>query len=365
MIHSSTAKAHPGGVKVLQKYHNKDATQAFERVGHSAEAVGMLQKFAVASSNNGGGATNGVRTTSIGTSKASSRWRAKLFTKEDPLMIHKSLGIFCLLHFGYRYFQMYFGDRSAGLGTRQGLGPSWISFACLLPHALLSVSSLIFHVPRDRVVGKPMIWSEFRAHNIVFGLRSVFCAAFCALMIRGFFSPRVTAALCSAVCLAALVLADVITDKLRPNHLESTTATMPYWEGCSIQTQKRFKGFYAWCQFLATFACIGAKNPADPLAVLLPIQLASLLMTLVRKGLLSTKGYHYIYTASLIMPYFLSVRAAVASNGPGLSMVIMYAVTGVLYKLRRYGVNKYVLWGTVFVGRVLYGDPSRPNEAVV
>jgi hypothetical protein len=36
-----------------------------------------------------------------------------------------------------------------------------------LPHAVLSLSSLIFEsVPRERVIGKPMIWQEFRLHNI-------------------------------------------------------------------------------------------------------------------------------------------------------------------------------------------------------
>ena len=37
------AKAHPGGVKILHKFHNKDASAAFHAAGHSDSAYAMLQ----------------------------------------------------------------------------------------------------------------------------------------------------------------------------------------------------------------------------------------------------------------------------------------------------------------------------------
>jgi len=127
------------------------------------------------------------------------------------------------------------------------------------------------------------------------------------------------------------------------------------WEGCSIETQKRFKSFYAYSQFMATLACLAVSNPAWPLAVLLAIQLASLLMTLVRKGILSTRGYHYFYTASLVAPYFVAIRSAL--YGQNLWEVLgLFAMGGMLYQLRRRGINKYALWLPVLVARVLYGD---------
>lgn len=99
----------------------------------------------------------------------------KLFTKEDPLQLHKGLGIFVLLHYVYRYC-LALGvlcpiDPSAGFGAgrlrRRGL-------VMLAMHGALSCSSLIFStVPRIRVVGQPMIWQEFRAHNIIFAMRSL------------------------------------------------------------------------------------------------------------------------------------------------------------------------------------------------
>jgi hypothetical protein len=286
------------------------------------------------------------------------RWRVKLFTKEDPVGVHKYLGVFVLLHFIFRFYQMLFTDPSAGLGTRLGRGPSWIPLACLLPHGLLSLSSLIFHtVPQHRVVGKPMIWQEYRVHNIAFGLRSVVTAALCAWTIRSGNTPLVrrwAVRLSGLTCLLAMMAADIGTNKLRSNHQESTTATMPYWEGCSVTTQKRFKTFYAYSQFLATLGCLMVTNPAFPLAILLAIQMASLLMTLVRKGFLSTRGYHLGYTATLIAPYIVALRSMLFSRS--LDVAYIFPLGGLLFQLRRRGVNKYVLWLPVILTRVILGD---------
>lgn len=284
-----------------------------------------------------------------------SRLRRKLFTKEDPVGVHKCLGIFCLLNFTGRYFQMLFGDPAAGLGTR---GHPWTSIACLFPHAMLSLSSLIFQtVPRERVVGKPMIWQEFRVHNILFGVRSVLSAFVAAMAIKAGNTPKIRqlAILCSGVfVLGSNIGADFATSKLRAATSESTTATMPYWEGCSTQTQLRFKGFYAYCQFMATLACLAVGNPAWSLATLLAIQLASLLMTLVRKGLLSAKGYHIGYTLCLVAPWLVGIRSSLFTKT--LEFPLMTGFGYVLYKLRRKGISKYRLWIPVILARLMIGE---------
>lgn len=96
------------------------------------------------------------------------------------------------------------------------------------------------------------------------------------------------------------------------------------------------------------------SNPAWPLAVLIAIQLASLMMTLVRKGILSARGYHYGYTASLIAPWFVGLRAMFITKG--LDFPLMVALGYAMYQLRRRGVNKYVLWVPVIAARFLIGD---------
>ncbi len=107
----------------------------------------------------------------------------------------------------------------------------------------------------------------------------------------------------------------VATIKLREDASETTTETMPYWAGASPSTIRRFKGFYAYCQWMATLGCLANGNPLWPLCIALPIQLASLLMTLVRKGLLTARGYHLLYTASLCVPFVVGECSGVAVRG--------------------------------------------------
>jgi cytochrome b involved in lipid metabolism len=358
------ANAHPGGAGILKKFNGRDASKAFEAAHHSAEAYAMLKDFQVVQPDHGTDtpkfekqlkATNAQQSSPAEITNHKWRARRKLFTKEDPIGVHKYLGLFCLLNFIGRYRQMYFGDPAAGLGS---LGHPFFSMACLFPHALLSLSSLIFHtVPKERVVGKPMIWQEYRVHNIIFGVRSVLTALATSLVISTNHHPlarRTGVVFCGACVLAANWAADKATERLRVVSAESTTATMPYWEGCSMETQKRFKGFYAYCQFLATLACLACGNPSWPLAVLLAIQLASLLMTLVRKGLLSAKGYHYGYTATLVAPFIVGFRSFAYTRT--YEFPAMLVLGYVMYQLRRRGVNKFALWVPVIIGRILVGD---------
>lgn len=186
------ARAHPGGVRVLQKFHQRDATRAFMAVGHSDEARALLETFVVVDTTvrtaQGPGTLIAQRNHSDdSTTKADTRWKQaqlkqllrrwkmKLFTHEDRYGIHKVLGVFCLGNYIYRFALMLFGDPTAGMGSHS---TSLWPVLSLVPHALLSLSSLLFAtVPRERVVARPMIWQEFRAHNIIFGLRSLICSA--------------------------------------------------------------------------------------------------------------------------------------------------------------------------------------------
>ena len=361
------ANSHPGGASILRKFHGRDATRVFDTVGHSPEAHAMLHKFRIIIDHDNDNKEDNDKITKPTTHTAVlesnvkdvPRWRTKLFTKEDP-GIHKYMGVFVLLHFTFRYYQMYFGDPTAGfgsIGNSIGRRPGIIAPLCLIPHAILSLSSLIFHtVPKERVVGKPMIWQEYRMHNIIFAMRSLVTTGLTWLSIAKGHSPafrNLALVGCSASVLVANWAADEGTKRLRVDTRESTTATMPYWDGCSISTQKRFKSFYAYCQFMATLACLSVGNPAWCLAVLFPIQLASLLMTLVRKGIISTKGYHIGYTISLIMPFFVGIRSMSYSL---IDFPTMLIIGGILYQLRCRGIGKYTLWIPLVAGRILFGD---------
>lgn len=367
------AKAHPGGFEALARFRGKDATRAFESAHHSAHACALLERFAINRTPETAAPTVRPENQSlVQVDKAKetlvSHAKRKLFTKEDPVGVHKYLGFFCLLHFAFRYGQMLFFDPSAGLGSGPGLvlkegggaasAVGWIAPLCLIPHAVLSLSSLMFHtVPRNRVVGKPMIWQEYRIHNIAFGLRSVVTSLLCHLSIRMHHVPSWRRFAVVSSCIAVLVtqlVADWGTRNFRAGEHESTTATTPYWEGCSIKTQKRFKSFYAYCQFMATLVCLAVLNPAWPFAILLPIQCASLLLTLVRKGLLTSRGFHYGYTFTLLLPYVVALRSILYTSRP--DFLAMLALAVALFELRRHGTNKYLLWLPVIAARVAVGD---------
>ena len=202
-----------------------------------------------------------------------------------------------------------------------------------------------------------MSQKEFRLHSIIFGLRSVFCTvlSFLSICKKNEEPWRSFAVIMSCITVVgANVAADIATGVLCPSTAESTTATMPYWPGCTRQIQRHFKCFYCYCQFMATLACLMCSNPSWPFLVLLPIQLAALLMTLVRKGLISTKAYHLIYTASLCLPFVVGIRHLIFMRTP--DFIVVAIIGWFAYQLRRSGVSKYAIWIPLVAARIAIGD---------
>lgn len=357
------ANAHPGGVEILRRFHGKNATKAFFAAGHSNEAIQMLNSFRISASTE-----IGILSDQSIPNKWStlSRWKSKLVSREDPQWIHKTLGIYALLHFAFRVAQLMFGkDPAAGFGTNLGKGASILTMACLVPHLLLSCSSLIFDtVPKERVVGKPMIWKENRWHSILFGTRSIVCSALAWLSVKFQHAEPWRTISITGTCLCVLLTmigADIATQKLSPSQKESSVATLPFWEGCSVQTQQQIKQFYAYTQFTATATCLLVANPAWPFSLLFPIQFASFLLTLCRKGLISAKTWHAGYAASLVLPFFLAIRVMLHLRS--VTFISGLLITSMaLFQLRRLGVNKYLLWTPMMMARLLVGDRFLPFE---
>jgi hypothetical protein len=87
------------------------------------------------------------------------QWKEKLITQEDPMQLHKTLGILCLIHFAWR-FSMVGADSDMGFKTYPHLT---IPAICL--HLLLSLSSLEFKIPEKRIKEGSRIWPEYRYCN--------------------------------------------------------------------------------------------------------------------------------------------------------------------------------------------------------
>jgi cytochrome b involved in lipid metabolism len=357
------AKAHPGGSAVLKKFHNKDATKAFELAEHSDKARQLLKMYEIKDPDGNNQQEDTTSTSSYSpthtmntTIRQRRPWR-KLFTKEDPVGYHKYLGIFCLLHFAWRHGQL-FSTSSVTAGFGGGPGASSRSLWFLLPHALLNASAFIFHsVPRERIVGSPMIWEEYRVHNLIFVLRSIVCTALCHFSIVHGHAPgwRKFALYGSlASILGSNYAADVTTKHLQPSQNDSSVASLPFWDGCTLQTQRRIKKFYAFCQFMATIACLMVSNPAWPFVVMMPIQFSSILLTLVRKSILGAKGWHVAYLLSLLFPFLVASQHFLTTRAWDVPIAVLAG--SALFCLRCRGTSKYWLWGSAGMIRVLFGD---------
>lgn len=255
----------------------------------------------------------------------------KLITKEDSTNVHKILGISCLINFIYQYYYLF-------VDGNMYLSNNSYTPLLLLLHSLLSLSSFIFHVPRNRHKGAPMIYKEFRLHSIVFALRSVICCfGFyynLGLMFNIFFINL------------TMIMADIATE-----HYQAATKTMrgmPYGKDISEEDQKRVTYMHSTQQFGATMFLV--CNIDSAFAPLLAIQLAAFLMTLVRKGIISELDWHRVYAISLWMNIFVYW----SFDNIRLPLYIIFGVYAFDYLRIQKRYNKYMAWNMILFTIYLY-----------
>lgn len=257
----------------------------------------------------------------------------KLVTREDPYHLHKGLGITCLINFVYRYW-LLLSTGTMALNSPEGI-------ASIGLHGLLSISSLMFHLPNNRVKGGPMIYPEMRMHTIIFTLRSVLC---CLSYYLGF-----TNYIRFAICVATMIAADTVTylynDK---NQNGSTIRNMPYDTRVTEESRASVKLMNSQMQIGATLFMFG--NIESAFFPLFAIQMAALLSTLVRKGIISANMWHLIYACSLWMNIALFYKSL------SFSYVIIESVGYTLYTTVYfpYRTNKYMNWLSIFTLIAVY-----------
>jgi len=348
---STFISEHPGGAEVFNREptvkgsNNNDEiidyTEKFNEVGHSEYAINLLENYKVKELSEDDPRFNREHKLEYNKNKIS-----KLITHEDKFHIHKIMGGLSLLNYIYLLGDCFYSGWQADLSLRQidgnFIGMTWI-------HSILSLSALQFLIPRTRTGILPMIWQEFRAHSIVFAVRSFLLinVLYLAAKIFNVDVNNITSSdnndfnitshvLRIGAVLLAMKMADLSTEYLRENKKETTTATMPYWSDCPAGLQSAIKYFYTHSQFMATFVCLYGKLPYI-LAVAFPIQFASFMMTLVRKNIISSFWYHVLYGGSLLLVYL--INAADIKMYPVIILGIFLIYLRVHVKL-----NKYVLW---------------------
>lgn len=256
----------------------------------------------------------------------------KLSTREDAYNIHKTLGIACFLNFVYRYTH-FFIYGNMGLEN-----DAWT----LVMHGALSCSSLLFHISATRNKIKPIIYPELRMHSILFAMRSV---VVCFLYYYHFHYTYII-----GTCYAVLFLSDIITKLYnKENKNGSTIRNIQFGENVTLDQRKRITNMYSVMQIGATLFMLG--NIDSAFSPIMPIQISAFLMTLVKKGIITTNMLQYIYSLTLFLNYFLI-------NTLPLENILLF---GIIMKIHehivfKYRINKYIAWFSHFTMFIVYRE---------
>ena len=193
--------------------------------------------------------------------------------------------------------------------------------------------------------------------------------------------------MCWLVCVCVCVCACLyIIDRFVPSHFDLIpmllpsflpsfpivkTNAMPYPDCITPTLQQNIKYNYAMKQFAAALSCI-SEDPTLAWATLLAIQGAPLLMTLVRKGKVSSLTYHRTYILQLATPMYIfllgdlwhwnddGISTLVQGNAHAIFVVAAVHFLSTLLRLE-FRQSKEVTWGIstivlVFLLNTSYGQ---------
>lgn len=232
--------------------------------------------------------------------------KKKLVTKEDPIHLHKTLGILSLVSFFYRYRIVYCANGNLGLENDL---LSWLTMAV---HLGLPASSLIFIVVKHRLSKFPMvIYEEYRLHAILFTSRC--CAVFAFGLVRPYAGTYLERVMLFVTVLTWHLLTDEVTRRygmpgntaVRVKHesSDSQSGSENKFARLAIRTGQRFYAFY---QMSAVCAHLLPSVRSSDLGynTLVAIQSSAFLMTLYRKGLINWYSHAIWYTSALVLSLY-------------------------------------------------------------
>lgn len=256
---------------------------------------------------------------------------ARLLTNHDKYHIHAILGLMVLMHYSLRWYLIFMhGDAFSNQNNML------FNVLAVLLHSALPLSALPLPIPRARNLVAPMIWEEFRLHSVVFASRHT--------------SSTVAALLAPSCYWIQLVIVHLTlfgaswASEKHGNQEQRTTNAMPYATQMEAEKMQHAKNMYARAQFMATaFTLVG--QPTLSFIPTLGIQSAPFLMTLVRKGKISTSTYHQVYAWTLLLP--LPATMFMLHTNPILLKEVLSAFAiGALAKIFRTKISlgKHISW---------------------
>ena len=190
-----------------------------------------------------------------------------------------------------------------------------------------------------------MIYPEYRLHSIIFALRSVLCCCICYINLHFIYKI--------AICYTTMIFADIITfyyklinnnnNKNKNNNNGTTMRNMPFDSQISLEDQNKITHMNSSMQIGATIYMLGTIDTA--FSPMFAIQFAALLMTLVRKNIISANSWYIYYGFSLWINIYFFICSSMSIDFL-FAEIVMYSIyTKIVFTYR---VNKYIGWTFLF-----------------
>jgi hypothetical protein len=260
------------------------------------------------------------------------KWRRELITKDDPVHLHKTLGILCLISYIWRLSQ-WGPERDMGFATH----PQF-TLPTLFLHLLLNLSSFEFKLPPRRIDSGYRIWPEYRAHSLVFLCRSL--ATMLLTYYEKLYNKLPNYWINLVIVLVTMAAAD--TGSNLTDHQSGFSR--------KLQVPNMIKYYFSVAQLWATAGIIyGIRRYSVQLLYCLIIQVNAFLMTLRRKNLaghyLLVSVYGFLLVAGVLT---CTVELFIWDGWKAVLTFCIAANTASVIRLapRKFPLmdNKYVMW---------------------
>lgn len=269
------------------------------------------------------------------------------------------MGIACLLSFAWRISQI--NETDMGFQRYPHL-----TIPTLGLHLALSLSSLEFKIPNQRIKEGSRIWPEYRLHSIVFACRSIF-----AIALYWYEQQFHTAgeepmyAISAIIVLATMAAADLSTAS-QSRHASKSIRDLDISRVTSY--------FFSVCQFYATAGVLfGLRRSTIQFLNVFVVQLNPFLMTLRRKNLISHKATVTIYGLMLVFGVLTVGNEYMRYGSAMLRTISCVGNIAILWRMVPLGhvlpssvarilQNKYLIWSALAVAVNYYLRPLAYQE---